>query len=115
MATVRVEPKVWFSEERTFLHWAKLSVVIATVASLFAGKANADTLGLAACAAAVGLLSVTVLGYAYRRHLLRVRALSSGGQATRVEDFSDSKGGFFLAGALSVAILGIVGLRATSA
>mmetsp|Transcript_116749 Transcript_116749/g.326602 ORF Transcript_116749/g.326602 Transcript_116749/m.326602 type:complete len:207 (+) Transcript_116749:138-758(+) len=38
----RVDPKVWFSAERTFLHWAKISVVFAAAAALLLGVASAS-------------------------------------------------------------------------
>mmetsp|Transcript_29581 Transcript_29581/g.74302 ORF Transcript_29581/g.74302 Transcript_29581/m.74302 type:complete len:203 (+) Transcript_29581:142-750(+) len=40
MKTARVDPKAWFSAERTFLHWAKISVVFAASAALLLAGAG---------------------------------------------------------------------------
>mmetsp|Transcript_109008 Transcript_109008/g.307239 ORF Transcript_109008/g.307239 Transcript_109008/m.307239 type:complete len:124 (-) Transcript_109008:251-622(-) len=111
MATVRVEPKVWFSAERTFLHWGKISMVFATIASGLAmqfhnGAAFTD----AVCAIVMGVAAFFVLIYAYRRHVRRTCALATGGQsAISTQDFADTKGAVLLAGLLTVAVLAMLG------
>mmetsp|Transcript_3512 Transcript_3512/g.4713 ORF Transcript_3512/g.4713 Transcript_3512/m.4713 type:complete len:206 (+) Transcript_3512:124-741(+) len=42
MHAVRVDPKIWFSAERTFLHWAKISVVFAAAATLLITTAGSN-------------------------------------------------------------------------
>eukprot|EP00444_Apocalathium_aciculiferum_P030884 CAMPEP_0183445478 /NCGR_PEP_ID=MMETSP0370-20130417/96342_1 /TAXON_ID=268820 /ORGANISM="Peridinium aciculiferum, Strain PAER-2" /LENGTH=204 /DNA_ID=CAMNT_0025636057 /DNA_START=81 /DNA_END=695 /DNA_ORIENTATION=- len=45
MQAVRVDPKVWFSAERTFLHWAKIAVVFAASATLLITSAGSAPRG----------------------------------------------------------------------
>mmetsp|Transcript_101358 Transcript_101358/g.182941 ORF Transcript_101358/g.182941 Transcript_101358/m.182941 type:complete len:115 (+) Transcript_101358:32-376(+) len=111
MPTVRVEPKVWFSAERTFLHWAKLAIVFATSSALL--LSNSSSAGSDICGLIVGLASLAILGHAGRIQMKRSRALESGGKIfVPVEDFADRKGALLLATCLTTVVLGLVAVPA---
>jgi len=193
-AAAKIEPKAWFSAERTFLHWAKIAMVFATMSALQlsgvgdvpdswkygvettgacpipvptgeqcarAGAAMSLVHGRAAIgddlvgsalappgcyaeagmllfnngggntgscsasqvcvcvvtaeqkwclfvpAAVVGLSSVLVLVYAYRRHMRQTGYMLEG--QIRMKDFADKLGACFLAVFLTIGIVSMIG------
>mmetsp|Transcript_167071 Transcript_167071/g.531401 ORF Transcript_167071/g.531401 Transcript_167071/m.531401 type:complete len:175 (+) Transcript_167071:72-596(+) len=61
MQAVRVDPKVWFSAERTFLHWAKIAVVFAASATLLITSAGSAPRGVTYGVATSGTCGMPVV------------------------------------------------------
>ncbi|SPO00796.1 probable VTC4 - Protein controls Sec18p/NSF-dependent priming of SNAREs and HOPS [Cephalotrichum gorgonifer] len=75
---VRVEPKVFFAAERTFLGWLEYSVYLSTIAATllnFGSKDNLSTLVVPAVYSLVAVLSLvySVIIYLYRSQAIRDR------------------------------------------
>ncbi|KAF8589441.1 SPX-domain-containing protein [Ramaria rubella] len=75
---VRIEPKVYFAAERTFLRWLQFSVVIGSIATVLLNFTKpGDTRGLISAAAftVASLLSIAYSGsiFVYRAFKLRAR------------------------------------------
>mmetsp|Transcript_11568 Transcript_11568/g.21934 ORF Transcript_11568/g.21934 Transcript_11568/m.21934 type:complete len:115 (+) Transcript_11568:58-402(+) len=111
MPTVRVEPKVWFSTERTFIHWAKLATVFAATAAVLTASSSSSATDL--CGLVVGAASVILLFHACVKQWKRNRIFKSGGkQFVRVEDFADRVGALLLACSLTCVVFGLVAIPA---
>eukprot|EP00931_Biecheleriopsis_adriatica_P123491 TRINITY_DN98534_c0_g1_i1.p1 TRINITY_DN98534_c0_g1~~TRINITY_DN98534_c0_g1_i1.p1 ORF type:complete len:115 (-),score=22.34 TRINITY_DN98534_c0_g1_i1:89-433(-) len=107
MPTVRVEPKVWFSAERTFIHWMKLSIVFAVSAALLLATSKSTSADI--CSLIVGIASFAILAHAGRKSYKRFKAFKSGGkQYVPIEDFADRSGAILLATCLTTVVLGMV-------
>lgn len=66
---LKVEPKVWLANERTFLKWLHISVLISTLAlAMFNASKNSTTRGLAIAFLCVGLFAC---GWGYLQHKVR--------------------------------------------
>ncbi|CZR60384.1 probable negative regulator of cdc42p [Phialocephala subalpina] len=94
----RVEPKVFFANERTFLSWLNFSVIIG---ALSVGMLNfSDKIGyISACV--FGLVAIFCGGYALYTYHWRAKSIRQRGQA----GFDDKFGPTFLAICLLGAIV----------
>ncbi|CAE7229213.1 unnamed protein product [Symbiodinium necroappetens] len=111
MPTVKVEPKVWFSTERTFIHWAKLSTVFAATAAVM--MASSRSAATDVCGLVVGSASLVLLFHACLKQWKRNRIFKSGGkQYVRVEEFADRFGAILLACSLTTVVFGLVAIPA---
>lgn len=64
----KIEPKVWFASERTFLTWLRVAVVISTFAlALFNSAGDGDWVAKGMGIVYAGL-AIAILGYAYAMH-----------------------------------------------
>eukprot|EP00403_Amphidinium_massartii_P035258 CAMPEP_0178438118 /NCGR_PEP_ID=MMETSP0689_2-20121128/35395_1 /TAXON_ID=160604 /ORGANISM="Amphidinium massartii, Strain CS-259" /LENGTH=133 /DNA_ID=CAMNT_0020060445 /DNA_START=8 /DNA_END=409 /DNA_ORIENTATION=- len=102
---VKIDEKVWFSVERTFLHWARLAAILATSAIALATRSESIETGIAA--AVVALVGAVVLFWSMRRHQQRLKGLTDG-KVQNIEDYSDRKGAVFLAASMTLALLAVV-------
>eukprot|EP00411_Alexandrium_monilatum_P115095 CAMPEP_0175673666 /NCGR_PEP_ID=MMETSP0097-20121207/21316_1 /TAXON_ID=311494 /ORGANISM="Alexandrium monilatum, Strain CCMP3105" /LENGTH=143 /DNA_ID=CAMNT_0016980325 /DNA_START=52 /DNA_END=480 /DNA_ORIENTATION=- len=110
MALVKVDPKAWFSTERTFLHWARLAQAFAAICALL--LAAWPMTPFVVCGAAVpGMAAIALLLHAYRQHRRRAQALSLG-RGARLEDFADRKGTLLLATSLTTVFVILVAATA---
>ncbi|CAJ1355651.1 unnamed protein product [Effrenium voratum] len=106
MPAVRLEPKVWFSTERTFIHWAKLATVFAGAAAVLLTSSSSPAATISGLI--VSLASVAILAHACLKQWRRNRIFKSGGKMVRVEDFADQAGALLLACCLTVVLLGML-------
>ncbi|KAH6619507.1 VTC domain-containing protein [Chaetomium sp. MPI-SDFR-AT-0129] len=98
---VRVEPKVYFAAERTFLGWLEYSIYISTIAVTllnFGVKQGNSTSFIAA--AAFTLIALLSLAYSVAIYLYRSKAIRS----RRAAKYHDQIGPSVLCGALFVAV-----------
>ncbi|CAK7204060.1 vacuolar transporter chaperone [Sporothrix eucalyptigena] len=98
---VRVEPKVYFAAERTFLGWLEYSIYIGTIAATllnFGSKPNSISFVVASVFTLLAVLSLaySVGIYFYRSKAIRTRRASA--------QFYDRYGPTVLCGALLIAI-----------
>ncbi|SPQ18595.1 b03753d4-3285-43d4-bbd6-0c436a8a0269 [Thermothielavioides terrestris] len=98
---VRVEPKVYFAAERTFLGWLEYSIYIGTIAVTLLNFSTRHGSGASfAAAAAFTLLAIMSLCYSVVIYLYRSRAI----RTRRVARYYDKVGPSVLCGALFVAV-----------
>ncbi|KAG1743955.1 uncharacterized protein EDB91DRAFT_1335642 [Suillus paluster] len=83
--SVRVEPKVYFANERTFLEWLSFAVLIGSIATTLSNFMDADNLRGSTGAALFTLaaLLAIVCSPLPTQHHLRVTSLSSTGPGGR--------------------------------
>ncbi|RDL29963.1 Uncharacterized protein BP5553_10590 [Venustampulla echinocandica] len=98
---VRVEPKVYFAAERTFLSWLEFSIYLSTIATTllnFGAKSSGMSFLAAGSFSAVAVLALlySVVIYLYRSRAIRTR---------QVIKYHDSIGPSTLCGALFVAVV----------
>eukprot|EP00930_Biecheleria_cincta_P062147 TRINITY_DN47653_c0_g1_i1.p1 TRINITY_DN47653_c0_g1~~TRINITY_DN47653_c0_g1_i1.p1 ORF type:complete len:115 (+),score=20.37 TRINITY_DN47653_c0_g1_i1:34-378(+) len=114
MPTVRVEPKVWFSAERTYLHWSKLAMVFAASAAVL--MSCGDDAASAVCGFVVGTASFVILAYSLFKQVRRSQALKAGSRAyVPMEVFADRRGSLLLATCLTTVVMSLVGIQAFGA
>ncbi|KAL1839488.1 hypothetical protein VTJ49DRAFT_1463 [Mycothermus thermophilus] len=98
---VRVEPKVYFAAERTFLGWLEYSIYIGAIAlTLLNFTTEHGSRGSFAAAAAFTLLAFVSLCYSVGIYLYRSRAI----RTRRVARYHDKAGPSVLCGALFAAV-----------
>ena len=98
---VRVEPKVYFAAERTFLGWLEYSIYIGTIAATllnFGSKPNSLSFVVAS---AFTLLAVLSLAYSVGIYFYRSKAIRTRRASAR---YYDRYGPTVLCGALAIAI-----------
>lgn len=66
-----VEPKLFFANERTFLHWMHACVTLATVAMITTSAGGTSSPLLLASGTVLSLISVGLMIYAYKTFLWR--------------------------------------------
>ncbi|KAH9045475.1 vacuolar transporter chaperone 1 [Lactarius pseudohatsudake] len=97
---VRVEPKVSFANERTFLSWLHFTVVLGGLAVgllNFGDKASVGKIS----AAVFSLLAVGIMGYALYTYHWRANSIRRGGRGP----FDDRLGPTLLCAALLVSVI----------
>jgi len=95
---IRVEPKVFFANERTFLSWLNFTVILG---GLSIGLLNfGDSVGRTAAVIFTGVAMATMV-YALVTYHWRARSIRMRGQG----GFDDRWGPTFLAGALLAAVV----------
>ncbi|WFD31789.1 vacuolar transporter chaperone [Malassezia sp. CBS 17886] len=105
---IRIEPKVYFANERTFLKWLEFSVLLASIATgLLNFQTKTDRAGLVTSVlfTLVALFAVAYSGILYVWRALKIRERS----ASNV--YSDPFGPSFLCAAILLATLVNFGLR----
>ena len=105
---VRVEPKVFFANERTFLSWMNFSVILGTL-SVGLLNFSHDKVGQGSAIAftVVAMVTMCYALYTYHWRAKEIRMRGSGG-------IDDRKGPTFLAIALLAAVLVNLVLRLTA-
>mmetsp|Transcript_18350 Transcript_18350/g.33252 ORF Transcript_18350/g.33252 Transcript_18350/m.33252 type:complete len:114 (+) Transcript_18350:69-410(+) len=111
MVSVKLDPKVYFSVERTFLHWARLAAILAASAVALAANANNMVSGLGAVLVAVA--ASILLCHSIRRHNQRLSALAARTTSNK-EEFGDRKGAKLVAACTTLATVGVVVCTALS-
>eukprot|EP00434_Breviolum_minutum_P019054 symbB.v1.2.016798.t1/scaffold1270.1/size227213/10 len=106
MVVVKLEPKVWFSTERTFIHWAKLATVFAAASAVL--LTTGETAAVYLSGLVVSFASVAILLHACVKQWKRNRTFKAGGKMARVEDFADRGGAILLASCLTLVVIGMV-------
>lgn len=96
---VRVEPKVYFAAERTFLGWLEFSIYIGTIAVTLLNFGTKPTVASFVVAGAFTLLAIVSLCYSVAIYLYRSQAI----RQRRVAKFYDKWGPSVLCAALFVA------------
>lgn len=84
---IKVDPKAWFTNERTFLHWLNMSMIISA-----ASIAAVSSIGYA-----VSLISFAIIGVACYKYARRYRELTLGVVDEGSSDFLDIKTPIFIA------------------
>ncbi|KAL8861034.1 MAG: hypothetical protein Q9178_002547 [Gyalolechia marmorata] len=104
---VQVEPKVWLANQRTFVKWQHISVLLATLSlSLYnaAGESNGVARGLAV---AYTLIAAAAGGWGWRVYIVRSRMI----EARSGKDFDNIYGPILVCLALIVALCLNFGLQ----
>ncbi|OIW34555.1 SPX-domain-containing protein [Coniochaeta ligniaria NRRL 30616] len=97
---VRVEPKVYFAAERTFLGWLEYSIYIGTIAVTLLNFGHKPTVASFVVAGAFTLLAFLSLSYAVGVYLYRSKAI----RTRKVAKYYDKWGPSALCGCLFLAI-----------
>lgn len=98
---VRVEPKVYFAAERTFLGWLEWSIYIGSIATLLLNFRTQPTMASFAASGAFTFLTVITLLYSVFTYLRRSRAI----RERRVIRYHDRWGPTFLSIALFASVV----------
>ncbi|CAK9053920.1 unnamed protein product [Durusdinium trenchii] len=106
MVVVKLEPKVWFSTERTFIHWAKLATVFAAASAVLLTSGQSTEVSISGLV--VSFASLLILIHAVVKQVRRNRAFREGGQTAKLEDFADRSGAILLAGCLTLVVIGML-------
>ncbi|KAL1529676.1 hypothetical protein AB1Y20_000616 [Prymnesium parvum] len=96
-----VEPKIYFANERTFLHWMHAGVSLASVAMVVTAAGNRSSVAWLVSGTFLSILSIFLMCYAYRTFLWRAEQIGSRDQSPA----DDRLGPAILAGSLLLAIL----------
>jgi uncharacterized membrane protein YidH (DUF202 family) len=94
-ALVKVDPKAWFTNERTFLHWLNMSMIISA-----AGIAAAPAVGYT-----VSFVSIGVIGLSLYKYAKRMRELDRGIASEFKSDFLDIYSPIMMAGLISLGVI----------
>ena len=97
---------MWFSTERTFIHWAKLATVFALASTVLLTTSRGPAVSIAGLV--VSLCSVAILLHACVKQYQRNRSFRAGGKTASVEDFADRNGAVLLACCLTLVVLGML-------
>ncbi|KAL3306534.1 vacuolar transporter chaperone 4 [Colletotrichum asianum] len=98
---VRVEPKVYFAAERTFLGWLEFSIYVGTVAVTLLNFGSKPTSASFIVAGVFTLLAILSLCYSVAIYLYRSQAI----RTRRAAKFYDRWGPSALCGALFIAVV----------
>lgn len=101
---VRVEPKVFFAAERTFLAWLEFSIIVGSIAAALLNFGDALSVG---AAAAFTVVAALCLLYSMGLYLWRVNAI----RTRKAVDFHDGIGPTLLCIGLVAAVCVSFGLR----
>ena len=93
--SVKVDPKAWFSTERTFLHWLNAAVLLSTTALAGASAGLGYSMSLVALAFSV---------YSFYIYKQRVKAMERGCTETDLH-FAEVRGPFVLTVLLTCVLL----------
>mmetsp|Transcript_70009 Transcript_70009/g.155997 ORF Transcript_70009/g.155997 Transcript_70009/m.155997 type:complete len:113 (+) Transcript_70009:100-438(+) len=82
-ALLAVEPKLFFANERTFLHWMHACVSLAAVSMVVTSSSDRSSPTWMACGTALSIIAIFMMIYAYRVFLWRssMIRLRNGSQA----------------------------------
>ncbi|KZP00613.1 SPX-domain-containing protein [Calocera viscosa TUFC12733] len=105
---VRVEPKVYFANERTFLKWQSFAILISAIATALLNFVPADDTAGIISAGAFTAAALTAIAYSALLYVWRAKKLQKG-EASSV--YYDKYGPTVLCGVLLAATLLNVGLR----
>ena len=98
-----LEPKLFFANERTFLHWVHASLTLASVGMLLmALQDGANSYLPLALGTVLASTSVALIWYAYRTFLWRLERIRS---RTTTQEIDDTNGPVLLATSVIVALL----------
>ncbi|KAI1436772.1 vacuolar transporter chaperone 4 [Xylaria sp. CBS 124048] len=97
---VRVEPKVYFAAERTFLGWLEFSIYVGAIAATLLNFGDKPTATSFVAAAAFTLLAVLTLCYSVGIYLYRSRGI----RQRKVIKYYDKIGPSVLCGALFIGV-----------
>ena len=96
-----LEPKLYFANERTFLHWMHASLTLTSVGMVLVAMDD-DSPAPLVIGVALSLISVLLIAYAYRTFIRRIGFIRSRSATERVDD---PVGPVVLAAAVIVALV----------
>ncbi|PSR82723.1 VTC domain-containing protein [Coniella lustricola] len=97
---VRVEPKVYFAAERTFLSWLEFSIYIGTIATTLLNFGDKPTKISFIVSGVFTLVAILCLCYSVATYIYRSQSI----RARKAAKFHDTWGPTFLCGSLIVAV-----------
>ncbi|KAJ4422791.1 vacuolar transporter chaperone [Gnomoniopsis sp. IMI 355080] len=97
---VRVEPKVYFAAERTFLSWLEFSIYVGTIATTLLNFGSKPTKTAFVVSGAFTLVAIACLAYSVGTYVYRSRSI----RARKAAKFYDYWGPTALCGTLIVAV-----------
>mmetsp|Transcript_20781 Transcript_20781/g.67283 ORF Transcript_20781/g.67283 Transcript_20781/m.67283 type:complete len:120 (+) Transcript_20781:44-403(+) len=72
-----LEPKLYFANERTFLHWLHACLTLASVGMVFTSSADVDSPVLLGLGVSLSAVALFLMWYAYRTFLWRMARIRS--------------------------------------
>uniref|UniRef100_A0A7S0PWI6 DUF202 domain-containing protein n=1 Tax=Coccolithus braarudii TaxID=221442 RepID=A0A7S0PWI6_9EUKA len=101
-ATGPLEPKLFFANERTLLHWLHTCLTLTSIGLVMTAASDSQSPLMLSVGVALSVVSVALMWYAYRIFLWRIERIS----ARTGERADDPIGPILISGALVAALLG---------
>lgn len=109
-ALIKVDPKAWFTNERTFLHWLNMAMVCSSCIPNFRIFLSMQILSIASLGSvasisyAVSVISLCLVGYTFYKYSIRGRELVRGVTDEARSDFLDIYSPIMVAGLLTIGV-----------